>query len=440
MKNTNSSSRQVFVLDTSVLIYDPNSLNTFKESDVVLPIAVLDELDKLKKQSGEVGRNARLSIRKLDEISNSGDIIKGAELDDGITFYVDASLNEVIGLDKNYGDNQILGCLNNLHKKNSNTILVTRDINLRVRAKALGIPSQDYTNDKSTFDELYSGHRVIQNEEAGRALAESDFGYINCADYDFDDVMTNEFILFTDSEGQSICPGRRYGKVINRVEDPSPWGLNLRNKEQLYLADLIMDTSIPLVTVTGKAGGGKSLVTIGCALELVLNAKKYDQVIIYRPIEPMGNDIGYLPGTAEEKLEPWFSAIDDAFAFLLSDGKSRKKDAWKEKMYQFIDNGTIKKEALTYIRGRSIPNALIIIDEFQNLNPEEAKTILTRAGVGSKVILTGDIEQIDNNRLDAMSNGLTYVIDRFKGSRLAGHITLTKGERSELATLAAEIL
>lgn len=434
-----SKIRKTFILDTSVLVYDFNAVYSYKNSDVVIPIAVLTELDKLKKQNNEVGKNARLCIRYLDELSERGNILDGVDVGEKTILKLDPKVHEAIGSDKDYGDNQILGCVSALKADGKLVVLVSRDINLRIRARAIGVESQDFSEEKKESYELYKGHKVIVHPEAGEKLNIN--GSISCADYEFaSDVLTNEFILFTDENGESIATGRRYGKLIFQVQNFSPWGLDLRNKEQLYLTNLLMDDKVHLVSAIGKAGVGKTICVIASALELVLNKKKYDQLLIYRPIQPMGNDIGYIPGTVEEKLDPWFSAVDDAFSVLFADSKNRKKDAWKDKLHQYIDNGTIKKEALTYIRGRSISNALIIIDEFQNLSPDEAKTILTRAGIGSKIILTGDIDQIDNNRLDAINNGLTYVIDRFKGSRIAGHITLTKGERSELATLASEIL
>jgi PhoH-like ATPase len=431
--------RKIFVMDTSVFVYDPNSYTSFAGNDVLIPITVLDELDKIKKFPNESGKNARVSIRNLDLISNLGEIHNGIQIDNDIIIKIDTSAYGAIGLDPTYGDSKILACAAKAKENNPNSkiILVSKDINLRTRAKAFGLIAQDYEKDKIPSKDLYDGFQTIKDQDAGLNLF--DLGYISVNDYGLHDLYPNECMLFTGNDGKGIAAGKRVGDKIRLIKDKSPWNLKLRNKEQLFATDLILDNTIPLVTIIGKAGSGKTLCAIASALELVIEKKQYDSLIIYRPIQPMGNDVGYLPGTLDEKLDPWFTPIDDAFAFLFSD-KSKKKDGWKIQLHQYLDNGTIQKEALTYIRGRSIPNSLILIDECQNLSKEEVKTILTRAGTNSKIILTGDIEQIDNSYLDATNNGLTYVVEKFKDSELAGHITFEKGERSPLASKAAEIL
>lgn len=434
--------RKLFVIDTSVLVYDPNSFASFIGNDILIPITVLDELDKVKKLPNESGRNARVAIRKLDEISNLGEIHIGIKIDNDILLKIDTSAYGSIGaVDQSYGDNKILACAAKAKVENSDSkvILVSKDINLRTRAKALGLTAQDYENDKIRSEELYEGFRVVTNTEAGNELKNSD-GSIDIGKYEMlTNMYQNECVTLENKSGKGLAAGRRVGDKIIRVDDISPWGLSLRNQEQLYASSLLMDRSIPLVSLVGLAGSGKTLISLANGLELVLNKKMYDSFLIYRPIEPMGNDLGYMPGSLEEKLNPWFSAIDDGFALLFSD-RSKKKDGWKTQLFQYIENGTIQKEALMYIRGRSIPNALILIDEAQNLSKDEMRTILTRAGVGSKIILTGDLAQIDSPYLDATNNGLSYVINKFKGSKLFGHIALKKGERSELATYASEIL
>jgi len=433
------STRKIFVLDTSVLVYDPNAYKSFKGNNVVIAITVLDELDKIKKFPNESGKNARVAIRSLDAISSLGEIHIGVPIDDDIVIKIDTSAYGSLGSDPTYGDSKILACAAKVNEANpdSKTILVSKDINLRTRAKAFGIIAQDYEKDKIPSSDMYEGFQTIKDEDAGLALFTA--GVISSQDHNLGDLYPNECALFVGNDEKGIAPGRKIKDQIKIIKDQKPWDLELRNKEQLFAADLLLDVNIPLVTIIGKAGSGKTLLSVACALDLVLNKRKYDSFIIYRPIQPMGNDLGYLPGTLDEKLDPWFTPIDDAFAFLFSD-KSRKKDGWKAQLHQYIDNGTIQKEALTYIRGRSIPNSLILIDECQNLSKEEVKTILTRAGTNTKIVLTGDIEQIDNSYLDATNNGLTYIVEKFKDSELAGHITFMKGERSLLATKASEIL
>jgi len=431
--------RKIFVMDTSVLVYDPNSFTSFLGNDVIIPITVLDELDKIKKFANEGGKNARVAIRNLDAISNMGEIHIGVNIDNDITLKIDASAYGSIGLDPTYGDSKILACAAKV-KENApdcKVILVSKDINLRTRAKAFGLIAQDYEKDKIPSNDLYEGFQTVKNQDAGLALFSA--GIIMATDYpELTDLYQNECVLIVGDDGKGIAPGRRIRDQIKLIRDKTPWGLELRNKEQLFATELLLDPNIPLVTLIGKAGTGKTLVSLACGLELTLEKRLTSKMVIYRPIQPMGNDIGFLPGSLEEKLEPWMSAVTDGFEFLLDSSKSR--EGWKHKMHQFVDEGRIQMEALTYIRGRSIPNSFILVDEAQNLSKEEVKTILTRAGTNTKIVLTGDICQIDSPYLDATNNGLTYVVEKFKYSELAGHITFTKGERSPLATEASELL
>ncbi len=425
-----------YIFDTSVLVHDPASFKTFDGSEVILPVAVLDELDKLKKSPGAAGRGARVAIRLLDDISNQGDITVGVVIDN-VTVRVDATIYPNEFGDTLYGDTRILSCA--FHTKMKNTAdevtLVSNDINLRVRAKALAIKAQAYDKDKANLTEIWGGLQVVQDPQAGSDLITQDT--IDPKSYGLT-LLPNECIQFTDENGDNIALGRMCNDgVIQYIDRNFPWGISCRNKEQKAAVDLILDPNVPLVTLIGQAGTGKSLITLASALELVLDQQLYEKFIIYRPIQAVGNDIGYLPGTMEEKLAPWFQAIMDNFEvlFTMSNG-----DKWKANFEAVRKKDRIQMEAITYIRGRSIPNAVILIDEAQNLTKEEIKTILTRAGENTKIILTGDVEQIDNSTLDAMNNGLTYVIEKFKESPLAGHITFTQGERSALATEAAKVL
>lgn len=433
---------KIYILDTSVFISDPYAIDSFENSEVVLPITILEELDKLKKMSGDTGRNARLAIRQLDEISNLGDITTGILLNNSIFCRIATNEFSNIGQDSSYGDSRILGCAVGI-KNNSDkdVILVSKDINLRVRAKAFNLLSEDYNKVSDATLELYKGYKEVVSVALGNKLQTNNFIELHEFERKTDHFLNeNEFVLINNSKGEGVSIGRRCGSRIQLIKPINPWGLAPRNKEQSFLIDLLMDTGIPLVSIIGKAGVGKTLLALACCLELVLEKRIYSKLIICRPIQTIGAELGYLPGTISEKIEPYYNAISDAFAHLLQGKFRNKNNAWKEQFYQYVDAGIIQQEPVTYMRGRSISNALILIDEAQNLSKEEIKAILTRAGDNSKIIISGDIEQIDSNNLDAMNNGLTYVIDKFKSSHIAGHITLVKGERSELATISSQIL
>lgn len=451
---------KIFVLDTSVLVHDPQAYHHFdSDSTVIIPIIVLSELDNLKKQLNEAGKNARVATKLLDELSNSGNIGKGVVLNNNTILKIDTAhydtLDKVYLVAESYidnviargnvtqGDSQILACAYFHFKKDysddnkhfNDITVVSNDINLKVRAKTLGLKAQSYEYNNTTLDSLYTGVQEVICEEAGYELQQHN--YINPNSFGLS-LHPNECILFQNEQRDGIALGRQISSnKIKLLKKHLPWGISSRNKEQSFALDLIMDKNIDLVTLTGRAGTGKSLIVLATALDLVLNKKEYDKLIIYKPIQPVGNDIGYLPGTMEEKLSPWFQSIMDNFEFLFS---SKGNNDWRKNLEMYQRKGLIEMEAITYIRGRSISNSIILVDECQNLNKEEVKTILTRAGEGSKIILIGDIEQIDNSSLDVINNGLTHVIEKFKFSELAGHITFIQGERSRLASKAAEIL
>jgi len=430
--------KKIVVLDTSVFINNPTAYESFKGQSIYLPIAVLEELDKLKKHYDNVGRNARVAIKKLDELSAPGEIHKGIKINDDTMLTIDANDYIGLGADAKYGDGKILACAMKLKETAGKVpvVLVSRDINLRVKARALGLEAEGY--DKEANDtEIYKGYRSVDDAEAGEAL--NDAGTISITDYALDDMLANEYVFFTGKKGKGIATGRRIGKQIRLVKDFAPWGLKSRNREQFCAIDLLMDTSVPLVSLVGKAGGGKTLVGLAAGLEMVLSQKQYDTLMIFRPVSTIGKELGFLPGTLSEKIQPLFEAISDAFSVLFSD-KSKNGDGWKKKVFQYTDNGTIQQNPISYLRGRSIPKAFIIVDEAQNISKDEMKTILTRAGEGTKIILTGDPDQIDIPHLDSTNNGLSHVIDKFRNSELAGSVLFEKGERSQLATLAADIL
>ncbi len=428
-----------YILDTSVLIHDPSSFKTFDDSEIILPVTVLEELDKLKKYPGEAGKAARVAIRMLDELSEMGDISTGVMVEGtSVVVRVDCTTYPNEFGDTLYGDTRILSCAFHTKKDSASDdeiIFVSNDINLRIRARALGIEAHSYNKDKVLSSEIYSGIRRIQDPVAATDLLVD--GFIDSEENEFG-LYPNECVSFTDENDDDLALGRMQSNgKIKYIKRTFPWGISPRNKEQSAAIDLILDPNVPLITLVGQAGTGKSLITLAAALELVLDKKLYEKFIIYRPIQAVGNDIGYLPGTMEEKLAPWFQAIMDNFEvlFTMSNG-----DKWKSNFEAVRKKDRIQMEAITYIRGRSIPNSVILIDEAQNLTKDEIKTILTRAGDNTKIILTGDVEQIDNSSLDALNNGLTYVIEKFKDSTLAGHITFVQGERSALATEAAKIL
>lgn len=409
-----------YVMDTSVLVFDPQSLYNF--ADVIVPFEVILELDKLKTLAGEVGQKARIVIRELEKLTLDWN---GKEIETGKNKIVLMKL-ENLGEIKN--DQKILKYLKD------DCILVSRDINLRLQARILGFRAESYENKSENNLGTYLGYQETKDYELGEKLKKDEF--VICPDeYKLEE---NEFLYCVDKNNGGVI-GRKIGNELRIVKNRKPWGLELKGKEQLMAADLICDPRVPLVSLMGFAGTAKTCTALACALDLVLEKKVYQKLIIYRPVEPMGRDIGWLPGTVQDKLAPYMQPIYDNLEFLFNKGTSKKSSNLMENLsVQYAEK--IEINALTYIRGRSIPRALLIVDEAQNLSKEEMKTILTRVGIGSKLILTHDDSQVDRKELDAGNNGPMYVVEKFKSSSLAGHVTLTKGLRSELATLAANIL
>jgi PhoH-like ATPase len=431
-----------YIFDTSALIADPSAYTKYPDSMAIIPIATLSELDKLKKQFNEAGKNARMAVRNLDEISSTGDISKGILLKDNILLKIDAdyvnpSTEEFANFGpSDYGDTHILICAY-LNNKENNATLISNDINLRVKAKSKGISAQMH-REEASLNEIYMGHKTVEDEELGLILQQEKI--INPEEFNLN-LSINEYVSFENANHDTISMGKKVSKKhVQLLKKVYPWNMSARNKEQAFAVDAIMDREIDLVTLIGRAGSGKTLMALASALELVISKQEYNKLIIYKPIQSVGNDIGYLPGELSEKLAPWFQAIMDSFEVLFQSSSNKNNTDWKKNLEMFQKKGKIEMEAITYIRGRSIPNAIILLDEAQNCSKDEIKTILTRAGEGTKIILTGDIEQIDNKSLDSLDNGLVYVIEKFKNSSIAAHVTLTKGERSRLATEAANIL
>ncbi len=440
--------KKTFILDTNVLIHDPNSIFSFKDNKVILPIYVIEEIDKLKRSEGEKGRNARVTARLIDDLRKNGSLFEGVQLDNGGFFRV-----EVKGdyshfpsfLQKDSMDNRILAVVLKIIEDSlaldEKVILVTKDINMRIKADALNIEVEDYETDNVSFDELYKGFTEITiNEDDYKKYVKT--GKLKLEEPLQKDFFANQFfkLKFEDKEVLGI-----YNQDKNRIDklsysDIELWGIRAKNSEQSFAVELLMNPNIQVVTLVGKAGTGKTLLALASALEQTVERASYKKILVARPIIPMGKDIGYLPGGEKEKLRPWVQPIYDNFEFLASNKGNEDRKSGEKAIFGLESMGLLKIEALTYIRGRSIPKGLIIIDEAQNLTPHEVKTIVTRAGMDTKIIFTGDPQQIDNPYLDANSNGLTYLAEKFKNEKIAGHITLEKGERSPLAELAAKLL
>jgi len=437
--------KKTYILDTNVLIHDPNALFNFEDNNIILPIYVVEEIDKLKRSEGEKGRNARVTARTIDELRKNGSLFKGVTLPKGGTFRVEIKgdyKNLPSFLQKDVMDNRILAVVIELSKEiNEKVILVTKDINMRIKADALDIPVEDYETDTVSIDELYKGYaEIIVNDEDYKK-------YIKSGKLKIDELYKGE--VYPNECFKVKCEDREHLGIYNidkkRIEkltyaDIELWGIRAKNSEQSFAVELLMNPEIQVVTLVGQAGTGKTLLALAAALEQVVERSIYKKIFVARPIIPMGKDLGYLPGGEKEKLRPWVQPIYDNFDFLTSNKGNEDRKSGEKAIFGLEAMGLLKVEALTYIRGRSIPKGLLIIDEAQNLTPHEVKTIVTRAGEDTKIIFTGDPYQIDNPYLDANSNGLTYLAEKFKNEKISGHVTLEKGERSALAELAAKLL
>jgi len=435
-----------FILDTNVLLYDPQAIFKFQENNIIIPITVIEEIDRFKKDMNETGRNARQISRLLDGLRKKGSLSQGIKLENGGNLRVEIYEEKIMKLlppelREERGDNRILAVAFDVKAKNMQqpAIFVTKDTNLRIKADAIGLVAEEYESDKVDIEELYSGfvEMEVDPDVIDRFHGQ---GWVTVEE----DFFPNQFITFKDRVNASHSAIGKYDsrekKVIpiKRAGKEGIWSIHPRNREQAFALEALLDDSIKLVTLVGKAGTGKTLVAIAAGLHKTAEENVYNRLLVSRPVFPMGKDLGFLPGDIEEKLTPWMQPIFDNVELLLTghEGEKRHSKGYKELMAM----GIMDIEPLTYIRGRSIPNQYMIVDEAQNLTPHEIKTIVTRAGEGTKIVLTGDPYQIDNPYVDSSSNGLTYVVERFKNQEIAGHITMTKGERSELAELAANLL
>ena len=438
-----------YVIDTSVFLSDSNCIQKFGNADIFIAYKVLEEIDKHKKRQDSVGFHARQTIKLLDELRSKGSLAKGVRLEKGKGIFKveegQATLPD--GLSMKVPDHQILATA--LYVKlaypKRKTIVVSRDINMRVISDAIGIEAEEYQTAQAveSTDKIFTGFQevVVDDELVEQFYAGEDIRLDEVLlESQKITVYPNQFIMLISSSNPKKTALARY---VDRANPLAPirdrkheisWGVFPRNKEQGFSFDLLFDEDIPLISLIGRAGSGKTLMAIAAGMEqtLGMHGNKYKKLVVSRPVQPMGKDIGFLPGDMKEKMMPWLMPIKDNMEMILGQDKVMFE--------QFIEQGKIEIEALTYIRGRSINNAFMIIDEAQNLTAHEVKTIITRVGDNTKVVLTGDIEQIDNIYTNETSNGLTYAVERFKEHDLAGHVTFTKGERSRIATLASKIL
>jgi len=434
-----------FVLDTNVLLHDPSAIHGFEDNVVNIPIYVVEEIDQFKRDVTELGRNARQVSRELDKYREMGSLTEGLSLPNGGTIRViftqekvppEFSISHVM-------DNSILAVALHVMKTEPDmqTIFVSKDSNLRIRANALGIHAEDYDKEGIDVSEIYAGNsEMLVNAAEVDRFFES--GSLPIPE-DGLQRYPNEYVTLRDRDNPNrtglgrLMPDRGLVVPLARSKD-AVWGIRAKNREQHFALDALLNDEIRLVTISGKAGTGKTLIAIAAGLQKTTEEEVYTKLLVSRPIFPLGKDLGYLPGTVEEKLNPWMQPIHDNIEFLL--GLSRGDKRSGRSYHELVDLGILEVEPLTYIRGRSIPNQFMIVDEAQNLTPHEVKTIVSRAGNGTKIVFTGDPYQIDQPYLDSVNNGLTYLVEKFKGEKLAAHMTLVKGERSELAELAANLL
>ncbi len=437
--------KKVYILDTNVFLHDPLAMLRFEENDVVVPITVIEEIDTFKKDQSEIGRNARQLSRQLDSYRQQAHLTEGVPLEGGGTLKVVLSSAEAFNrlppeLQADKADNRILAvALQMKAESQCPVVFVTKDTNLRIKADAVGLVAQDYESGKVSIDELYSGAAELEvsKSEVDRFYGQ---GYLDLAA----DLLPNQCVTLVEAGNPAHTAIGRYQASLERVvplirvPKDGLWGIHPRNREQQFAIDMLLNDDIQLVTLVGKAGTGKTLLAIAAGLYKVSDEEAYSRLLVSRPVFPLGRDLGFLPGDVEEKLAPWMQPIFDNVDLMLGmvDEQGKRKRGYRE----LVDMGLLEIEPLTYIRGRSIPKQYMIVDEAQNLTPHEIKTIITRAGEGTKIVLTGDPYQIDNPYVDSSSNGLTYTVEKIKGQDIAAHVTLTKGERSPLAELAANLL
>ncbi len=483
-----------FVLDTNILLHNPNALFVFKEHHVVIPFTVIEELDKLKRQNDDIGRNARECIRHLDRLRTQGRLTEGVRWGQfspvagqassaqgpkagqgagggggGVApltgdIRIDATDHErpaMIALDT--PDNRIIAVAWDLHRSGARVVFVSKDLNARIKSDALGIRTEDFENQKVDAERLYSGylHATIDGATIDELYSERmlavrrlvDAGALDATAADGTayqrELIANEFVVMRDADDEGHTGlARRLADTDHLIPVNAPrkptYGIMPRNVQQTMAMDLLLDDEVRLLTLLGSAGTGKTLLAVAAGMTKTFNEERYEKLLVARPIMPLGRDIGYLPGDKDEKLTAWMQPIFDNLTYLMSTRgapmQAADSQTSEQRIRKLMADGKLVLEPLTYIRGRSIPHQFMIVDEAQNLTPHEIKTIVSRVGEGTKVVLTGDIQQIDNPYLDQSSNGLSYLIEKMKGLPLVGHVSLSKSERSELASLAASLL
>jgi PhoH-like ATPase len=449
-----SSAIKYFVLDTNVLLHNPGALFAFADNHVIIPFDVLEELDKFKKDSTDVGRSARTAIRHIDNLREKGRLSSGVQWNGHggtIKIEMDSRATPVPGLSFEKTDNRIIAVAYHLKQAGKHTVFISKDINARIKSDALGIITEDFENQKVDYETLYSGYRELSVPAAviDRLYADK---RIDMADPVLKQLklLPNEYVLFKSESEESHTGLARYVPAMGSQGALLPlsrskkaiFGITPRNVQQIMALDLLLDDDVQMVTLMGTAGTGKTLLALAAGMYKCFQEQRYERLLVARPIMPLGRDIGFLPGTKEEKLSAWMKPIFDNLEFLLADRRVHSGEASnvEAKLKGYMDSGKLVLEALTYIRGRSIPHQFMIVDEAQNLTPHEIKTIASRVGEGTKLVLTGDAEQIDNPYLDANSNGLSFTIEKLKVSELVGHVTLARPERSSLASLVVKEL
>lgn len=442
---------KTYVLDTNVLLHDPQAIHKFDEHDLAIPIYVIEEIDTFKKDLSELGRNARAIARTLDDLREQSH----SSLQHGVTLPSGGTLRVIVPPDRDQVspkgssgmDLAILKTAMSLDEENEDdpVILVTMDTNLRIRADASGLRAENYEGGRVVIDQLYSGVvRIGTSKENVDLLARRETIDLDSLELEEgQELFPNACVVLCDRmHERHTALGRvdsRKGELVPLIVGrEGAWGVRPRNMEQYFALDMLLNPDVHLVTLVGKAGTGKTLLAIAAGLRAVMDEGVCSRLLVSRPIFPMGRDVGFLPGTIEEKLNPWMQPIFDNLEYIFSHGRKRMADV--REYSELVTSGVIEVEPLTYIRGRSLPNQFLIVDEAQNLTPHEVKTVITRCGAETKIVLTGDPHQIDNPYVDAASNGLTTVAQRFRTERISGHITLTKGERSELAERATQLL
>ncbi len=450
-------SKKAFILDTNVLLFDPLAFGRLGANDIIIPMVVIEEIDRFKREMSENGRNARQFTRLIDDMRKDGELSKGVKLANGAVLSVemgggDMPLPSELGMDK--ADNKILGLALQLKKESPRRVLhlLTKDANLRIKSDALGIIAEDYEPSNVEPDQLYNGSSTLKVDPtivdefyANKRVPFSErlFEHDKEAQKIF---YPNQYLILKDYANPTHTAMGRYSKeleaIVPLVKPPEGlWGVFPKNAEQAFAVDALLNDEVKLVSLLGKAGTGKTLFAIAAGLVKTVDEGVYQRLLVSRPVFPLGKDIGFLPGTVEEKLNPWMQPIYDNIDFLFGNSAAnRTRRAAGKGAQELMNQGMLQIEPLTYIRGRTIPQQYLIVDESQNLSPHEIKTIITRAGDDTKIVLTGDSFQIDNPYVDSANNGLVYLVDRFKSESISAHITFTKGERSKLSELASNLL